>query len=151
MIREAQMPQEESTIAGWVTPGLHVADVGRSIRFYELLGFELIDIDGKPPVWARMHCEGGALMFLKAEEWVDTSGVPVFFYLYTPDLAGLRDRLAASGIEAPPICYPEYMRSGELKLRNPDGYLVLIGHWGQTEHEAWLKQIEKKKQLRATE
>jgi len=28
--------------AGWCTPMLHVADVERSIRFYRLLGFELV-------------------------------------------------------------------------------------------------------------
>ena len=31
--------------AGYSTPMLHVGEVERSIRFYELLGFETIDTD----------------------------------------------------------------------------------------------------------
>jgi hypothetical protein len=40
------------------------------MRFYPLLGFELIDQMGESDRlgWARMHCEDGALMFLRAEE-----------------------------------------------------------------------------------
>jgi len=33
--------------AGYSTPMLHVADVGRSLRFYALLGFETIDTEGE--------------------------------------------------------------------------------------------------------
>jgi hypothetical protein len=39
---------------------LHVASVERSIEFYKLLGFRLIDTEGCGPLgWARMHCEIG--------------------------------------------------------------------------------------------
>ena len=39
------------------TPMLHVAALERSIPFYELLGFRLIDSDGSKPLgWARLHC-----------------------------------------------------------------------------------------------
>ncbi len=45
--------------AAYATPMLHVADVARSLRFYELLGFETIDTEGEGERigWARMHCE----------------------------------------------------------------------------------------------
>jgi hypothetical protein len=33
------------------------------------------------------------------------------------------------------------MRSGEIALKDPDGYRIEIGHWGDVEHEAWLKRI----------
>ena len=46
---------------------LHAMDIERSLAFYELLGFVTVDSDcGKPLGWARMHCEGGALMFVRA-------------------------------------------------------------------------------------
>lgn len=142
--------------AGYSTPSLHVADVTRSLRFYELLGFETIDTDatdgegGRPPGWARMHCEGGALMFLKTEVEqrvpLPGSGPDRFLlYMYAPDLAGLRDHLLAQGVQVPPIKYPEYMRSGEIMLKDPDGYVVLVGHWGKSEHEAWEKRLAEKK------
>lgn len=56
--------------AAYLTPVLHVADVFRSIHFYQLLGLELTDYeddDATCPVWARMHSEGGDVMFLLAE------------------------------------------------------------------------------------
>ncbi len=131
-----------SVKAGYSTPMLHAADIERSIRFYELLGFSTIDTDRCTPLgWARLHCEGGAVMFLRAEEPVDPAAQAVLLYMYTPDLAGLREHLLANGVKAPPIRYPEYMPSGEILIRDPDGYVVLVAHWGKTEHEAWEKRI----------
>jgi catechol 2,3-dioxygenase-like lactoylglutathione lyase family enzyme len=126
---------------------LHVADVARSIRFYELLGFETVDTQGDAGRlgWARMHCEGGALMFLLAERPVDASVQSILLAMYTPDLTGLREHLLANGVKAPPITYPDYMPSGQITLRDPDGYIVGINHWGDAEHETWLKSIEQKK------
>ncbi|HEY6267898.1 MAG TPA: VOC family protein [Candidatus Acidoferrum sp.] len=133
--------------AGYFTPLLHVMDVRRSIRFYELLGFELIDLEGTPecPGWARMHCEGGAVMFLLAEEPFDPTKHAVLTAMYTPDLPALREHLLAHGIVAPPITRPRYMPSGSMSLRDPDGYIIDIHHWSDAEHQAWLKNIEEKK------
>ncbi len=126
---------------------LHVADVARSLRFYQLLGFEIVDVQGDPGGigWARMHCEGGALMFLLGEEPINPDVQGVLLAMYTPDLPGLREHLLANGENAPPITYPEYMPSGQITLRDPDGYIVGINHWGDAEHDAWLKSIEQKK------
>jgi catechol 2,3-dioxygenase-like lactoylglutathione lyase family enzyme len=126
---------------------LHVADVRRSIRFYQLLGFDLIDTQGDANSlgWARMHCEGAALMFLLAEEPVDPSRQSIMLAMYTNDLPGLRDYLLAQGVRAPAISYPEYMPSGHVMINDPDGYLIGINHWGDAEHETWLKQIDAKK------
>jgi catechol 2,3-dioxygenase-like lactoylglutathione lyase family enzyme len=123
---------------------LHAMDIEKSIAFYPLLGFELIDKEGDPPGWARMHCEGGAIMFLKAEHPIDTHQQGVLFYLYTPDLPELRRHLLTNGIPVPEISYPEYMKSGEICLKDPDGFVVLVGHWGEKEHSAWLERIGRK-------
>jgi catechol-2,3-dioxygenase len=133
--------------AGYSTPMLHVADVARSIRFYELLGFELIDTEGDAGHlgWARMHCDVGAIMFLRAEEPLNPSAQSILLAMYTPDLSGLREHLLANGVTVPPITYPEYMPSGQFTVADPDGYLVGINQWGDAEHDAWLKQIEEKK------
>jgi len=128
---------------------LHVADVARSIRFYELLGFELIDTEGDPSCfgWARLHCEGGAIMLFLAEDEhpVDprTQSQPAF--MYTPDLPGLREHLLAHGVKVSKINHPPYMMSGEVRVEDPDGYVIFIGHWGDAEHSAWLQRIEEKK------
>lgn len=128
--------------AGYSTPLLHVAEIEKSIHFYELLGFATIDTDRcKPLGWARLHCEGGAVMFLRAEEAVNASAHSVMLYMYTPDLKGLREPLLTSGIQVPPIKYPGYMPSGEITLADPDGNIILVAHWGKSEHEAWEKRI----------
>jgi hypothetical protein len=107
------MAEEMSVKAGYLTPALHVADIEESIRFYELLGFTTIDTDrAEPSGWARLHCEGGAVMFLRAEEAVKIAALPVLFYLYTPDLPKLRERLLAHHVNVLAIGYPGYMRSG---------------------------------------
>jgi len=136
-----------SVKAGYSTPMLHVADIERSIRFYERLGFATIDTDrGTPLGWARLHCEGGAIMFLRAEEGekLDPAAQGVLLCMYTPDLAGRREQLLAAGVKVPPIRHPEYMPSGEVTLRDPDGYCVVVSHWGKAEHDAWEQRIGRK-------
>jgi hypothetical protein len=131
-----------SVKVGYSTPMLHVAEIERSIRFYELLGFVIVDTDRCMPLgWARMHCEGGAIMFLRAEEPLDPVRVTTMLYMYTPDLAALREQLLAAGIKVPAINYPGYMPSGEIFMSDPDGYSVLVAHWGNKEQEAWEKRI----------
>ena len=130
--------------AGYCTPMLHVKNVEESVRFYRLLGFEVVDQMGGEGClgWARLHCEGGALMFLRAEPGhsADPAQQGIMFYLYTPDLNALREHLLANGIKAPSISRPEYMPSGKLALRDPDGYGVLVGHWSHKEQELWERE-----------
>lgn len=132
--------------AGWSTPMLHVQSIEKSIEFYRLLGFELIDTEGGPPIgWARMQCEGGAVMFLRAEHPRTGKETPVMLVMYTDDLPAFRAQLLDLGMDVRPINYPDYMRSGELMLNDPDGNVVLVNHWGAKEHEAWLAQVKEKK------
>ena len=127
---------------GYSTPMLHVKEIEKSIPFYEQLGFVLMDTDRCTPLgWARMNCEGGGVMFLRAEEPVDVSAQAFLLYMYTPDLAGLREQLRAAGIGVTPIKYPPYVPSGEMRLTDPDGYVIFVAHWGEAEHKAWLERI----------
>lgn len=133
--------------AGYSTPLLHVADVARTIDFYTHIGFETIDVDRHEGtiVWARMHCEGGAIMIVPQEEPQSVRHDRFLLYLYTPDLPALREQLMEAGIEVGSISYPPYMPSGEICLSDPDGFIVAVGHWGQVEHDAWLQELEKKR------
>ena len=131
--------------ANYSTPMLHVAEIEKSIEFYERLGFTTIDTDRCQPLgWARLHCEGGAVMFVRAEHPIDPSAQAIMFCMYTPDLAVLREQLLASGVKVPPIQYPEYMPSGEFNIADPDGFHIAIMHWGKPEQEAWAKRINTK-------
>jgi catechol 2,3-dioxygenase-like lactoylglutathione lyase family enzyme len=130
---------------------LHVADVERSLRFYQLLGFEAVDVEGAagcPLAWARMRTEdGSALMFLCGEEGhrPDPEQQGILLVLYTAGLPALREQLVAAGVKPSPIEHPPWMPSGHIFLRDPDGYGVGINQWGDAEHEAWLKGLEEKR------
>jgi len=128
--------------AAYLTPMLHVADVPRSIHFYQLLGLELTDYEGDAscPFWARMHSEGGDVMFLLAETPIDASNQTFLLYLYTDELAALREHLLRSDIKVSEIQRPEYMKSGEISVLDPDSYSVLIGQWGTAEHQRWERE-----------
>lgn len=128
--------------AAYLTPMLHVGDIRRSINFYQLLGLELMDYEGDPscPGWARMHSEGGDLMFLLAEEPVDASRQAFFLYLYTDELPALREHLLANGVSVSEIHRPPYMPSGEISVPDPDGYRVFLGQWGTAEHQRWERE-----------
>ncbi|WKW10968.1 VOC family protein [Pseudogemmatithrix spongiicola] len=128
--------------AGWFTPMLHAMDLARSIRFYETLGFELIDTDRCEPLgWARLHCQGGAVMLLRAEHPPEIDKQGVMFYMYADDLPPYRQRLVDAGLEPTEIQYPDHGPSGEIYLRDPDGYFIGVAHWGEKEHSEWLKRI----------
>jgi catechol 2,3-dioxygenase-like lactoylglutathione lyase family enzyme len=130
--------------AGWVTPMLLSSDVERSLRWWARLGFETVDVErGEDGAifWARMHCQGGAVMFLRADDGIPgTPGERVPFYMYSPDLPALREELIAEGVETGPVSYPQYMPSGEICMKDPDGYTVFVGHWGDAEHEKWERE-----------
>ncbi|MDX1439535.1 MAG: VOC family protein [Rubricoccaceae bacterium] len=133
--------------AGYATLLLHVTDVERSLHFYALLGFEAVDVErveGRME-WARVHCEGGAIMFLREEEAGGPHRDRFLLSLYTPDLPALRAQLAAAGVEVGPIAYPDYMPSGELSLKDPDDYVIFINQWGRHEHDSW--EEERKQRL----
>src|SRR5437870_10887256 len=129
------------------TPLLHVAEIENSIRFYELLGFVVIDTEGDMPVaWTRLHCESGSIMFLRLEVPLDPAKQGFLFYLYTDDLAAVREHLLADGVKVPAVNYPEYMPSGKINIVDPDGYHIEIAQWGKPEQDAWEKRLASKKQ-----
>ena len=114
-------------------PMAHVADVQRSVNFYNMLGMELRgSLKGSTGglQWAHVACEGAELMFARASEPVVASQQAVLFYLYSPDLIALREHLLASGVRVSTITYPDYMPKGEVRVEDPDGYCLLIGQAG---------------------
>jgi catechol 2,3-dioxygenase-like lactoylglutathione lyase family enzyme len=131
--------------AGYPTPMLHVADIERARRFYERLGYETIDTMGEPVGWARLHCEGGAIMLFRSEGPLEPGRTTLPIYMYTADLPALRAQLLAAGVDVSAIRHPEHMPSGEMRVVDPDGHLVLVGHWSDEEHAAWLRHLDGRK------
>ena len=114
-------------------PMVHVQDVQRSAYFYWLLGMEvrqsLRNSDGVLQ-WIDLVCERAQLMLTRASEPLIADQQAVLFYLYSPNLPLLREHLLANGVKVSSITYPEYMRKGEVRVKDPDGYILLIGQAG---------------------
>jgi len=114
-------------------PMAHVVDVQRSVDFYKLLGMEMRGSLRNPSgelQWVHVACRQADLMLTRASEPVIARQQAVLFYLYSPNLVALRDHLLANGIKVSEISYPEYMRKGEIRLEDLDGYVLLIGQAG---------------------
>jgi hypothetical protein len=114
-------------------PLAFAADVHRSVDFYNLLGMEirgsLRNASGGLQ-WVHLSCEQADLMFSRASEPLIASQQAVLFYLYSPELIALRGHLTANGVKVSAITYPNYMPQGEIRVEDPDGYVLLIGQAG---------------------
>lgn len=119
-----------------LTAYAHVADVARSVEFYGRLGLELQSSHESEGtlVWALVARPGDTprdsdarLMLALASGPVDAGDQAVLFYCWTPDVQGLHDELAAAGIAVGDVTHPFYMPAGELRLEDPDGYVLLVG------------------------
>jgi catechol 2,3-dioxygenase-like lactoylglutathione lyase family enzyme len=113
-----------------LVPYAHVADLAVSVDFYALLGFEVVATVGgreQDQWWAYLQVDRARLMLAAATAPIDPAAQAVLFYLYTDDLAGFRQQLCAAGLEPSPIAHPAHMPAGELRLHDPDGYVLLVG------------------------
>jgi catechol 2,3-dioxygenase-like lactoylglutathione lyase family enzyme len=139
-----RVPPDHAAVDG-LAPFVHVADVERSLAFYEQLGLvrgDTMDDEGRP-FWGSMKNGQAHIMFALAEPLVEAELQGVLFYFYSRDIVALREHLLACGAregdpEADgnqpepggvvfPIRRPEYMPAGELRVHDPDGYCLLIG------------------------
>lgn len=110
-----------------LVPFVKVADVERSIAFYHHLGFipESIYRWRDMLVWAALRSEGAEAMFQRSDA-PEPERQGVLFYLYTHDLAALRDQLLAAGIQAGEIEDGSPGPSQEMRVIDPDGYVLMI-------------------------
>lgn len=118
------------SIVNGLIPMANVADVERSIRFYQQLGFDMKSNwknDDGTMQWAHLKSAHANIMFASAEAPVDKRVEGVLFYMYSPNLVGLRQHLLELGINVSEITYPFYMEKGEIQVTDPDGYCLLIG------------------------
>jgi len=109
-------------------PFVHVEDVERSIAFYHHLGFVVASVykyRGRP-VWAALRSEAAELMVSTDGDSIDPAGQGVLFYLYADNLAALRGQLLADGIDVGEIVDGTPGPREEMRLTDPDGYVLMV-------------------------
>jgi catechol 2,3-dioxygenase-like lactoylglutathione lyase family enzyme len=109
-------------------PFVRVVDVERSVAFYEHLGFEVQDVaryDDRLS-WASLKSGAAEIMFEGTHGPSDPDHQRVLFYLYSDDLAALRADLLAAGIEAGEIEDGSPGPREEMRVTDPDGYVLMV-------------------------
>ena len=108
----------------------HVADVARSIAFYERLGFTLANTfeEGGRLHWAYLTCGGAQLMLSLADDARgDGPAGRVSFYVYAEDVVDYHRQLGDNGVDVGPVEQRFYMENGEFELTDPDGHHLYVG------------------------
>lgn len=133
-----------------LVPFVHVASVDDSLAFYATLGFttdsRLADQSDRA-FWASAVCEKAKIMFAQSSGPINPADQAVLFYMYSDDVQALRTHLLAKGLHdgtsftgtSSPnngrsvvfeVTHPHYMQSGEVRVHDPDGYVILVGQLG---------------------
>lgn len=122
-------PRATQDIVVDLVPFILVADVERSIAFYEALGFEVVkryEPNGRLEFAGLEATPAAKVMLARVDEVPETgpgAPTPGFLYLYTHDLEALRERLRSIGIEPGEIeDGPGPGPNRELCVRDPDGH-----------------------------
>jgi uncharacterized glyoxalase superfamily protein PhnB len=122
------VPEPPAQRVKGLIPFVHVEDVARSIAFYHHLGFTVTSIykyRGRA-VWAELQSGGAELMVTTDGDAIDPAGQGVLFYLYSDDLAALREQLVSGGLEAGEIVDGTPGPREEMRVTDPDGYVLMI-------------------------
>ncbi|MGA2008603.1 MAG: VOC family protein [Solirubrobacteraceae bacterium] len=111
-----------------LVPFVRVVDVEASVAFYRHLGFTVQDTAKyKDRIsWASLQSGDAEIMFEGTYGPSDPDHQRVQFYLYSHDLAALRDQLLAAGIDASEINDGSPGPREEIRVTDPDGYVLMI-------------------------
>jgi hypothetical protein len=110
-----------------LTPFVHVTDVERSAGWYGHLGFVVTEIftPGGRLNWANLVSGEAELMLQRASGRLPDRGT-IVLWLYSHDLAALRDQLVAAGVSAGEIVDGAPGPRQQIELTDPDGYTVMV-------------------------
>ncbi|HEX2701935.1 MAG TPA: VOC family protein [Solirubrobacteraceae bacterium] len=121
------MEESEQRVSRLV-PFVRVVDVERSVAFYGHLGFRVQDVAKYKDrlSWASLRSEDAEIMLEGTHGPSDPERQRVQFYLYSRDLAALRDQLLRAGIAAPEIEDGTPGPREQMRVSDPDGYVLMI-------------------------
>ena len=110
-----------------LSPFVHVTDVERSITWYGHLGFVVTELftPGGRLNWANLVSGDAELMLQRTFGRVTDPGA-IVLWLYSHDLAALRDQLVAADVSAGAIVDGTPGPRQQMELTDPDGYTVMV-------------------------
>ncbi|HVN22081.1 MAG TPA: VOC family protein [Dongiaceae bacterium] len=110
---------------------LNVADVKRSISFYERLGFQV----GNEPlkndqgatkfVWMH-HGNAAQIMLTLTGRPLNSAARGIMFYLYVTDMPAYREQLISRGVIVGEVMHPSWSPDGEFRVDDPDGWTWVV-------------------------
>lgn len=107
---------------GWMDVCLRVRDFPTSQRFYEALGFQMVE--GEPDSGWEVFVRGQARIGLFVEEFMDDDSFTLNFRGgCIPEILAQLGNHQIQPI-APPVLIDE--RAGSLRVRDPDGHLIFF-------------------------
>jgi catechol 2,3-dioxygenase-like lactoylglutathione lyase family enzyme len=111
-----------------LVPFVRVVDVERSVEFYRHLGFSVQDVAKYKErlSWASLQSGDAEIMLEGTYGPSDPDHQRVQFYLYSHDLTALREQLLTAGIEAGEIEDGSPGPREEMRVKDPDGYVLMI-------------------------
>ena len=120
----------QSTKLAALVPLAHVADVRKSMEFYQLLGFavkNVVEHEGQVQ-WAWLQNGGADLMLARSARPMNPGAQDILFYVYAPDVVAYRSELEVKGVKVGPVKYPFYSPRGEFRVDDLDGYTMFVSH-----------------------
>ena len=110
---------------------IHVADVQRSIEFYQKLGFDLgnrpLENDKGIKTFAWLHRgQASQIMVTLTGRPLNPGVQDMMFYLYVTDMPTYREVLIERGVNVGEVKYPFWSPGGEFRVEDPDGWSWII-------------------------
>jgi catechol 2,3-dioxygenase-like lactoylglutathione lyase family enzyme len=129
-----------------LTPMLNVADIERSLSFYQAIaGFELVSPRGALEQWRWTHIRAGECELMLSESGgparppapVDAAeeedGWPAIYYCYPEDVTALSGEIRRQGFQPSDLRVTVYGMK-EFELRDPDGHILWFGQAADEPH-----------------
>lgn len=114
------------TVVRALTPVVYTSELGASIGFYQLLGFESV-MHGDDGEWAWSYERCGDVSLLVASGGsIPQDAGPVTFYFQTDDVAGLQERLREADVPVEHLGHPDHAPGGEIRVLDPDRRVVMV-------------------------
>ncbi|MEU8657346.1 VOC family protein [Actinoplanes philippinensis] len=109
-------------------PVVYVRDMKLSQAFYALFGYAEQRSGGDGDArWSYLQCGEHTLLLADVRPPLIPVELPLLIYLYVTDLSAVREQFDQAGHAYESAGYPDHAPGGEMRARDPDGNVVLVG------------------------